>query len=70
MIGMSNVLSPFFSDEDLETQLRTFLSDEEMHSVDFKRLFHEVMDNGECLELRFRGKLFLIDKVTGCVQEC
>ena len=65
---MSNVLSPFFSDEDLETQLKTFLSEEEMHSVDFKRLFHEVMDNGECLELRFRGSLFLIDKVTGCVE--
>ena len=39
---MSNVLSPFFSDEDLETQLKVYLSDEEMHSVDFKRLLTNV----------------------------
>lgn len=66
---MTNTISPYFTDEDLITQLNLQLPYEEMHTVDFKTLLHEIEDIGECFQLRFRNKLYNIDKITGIVTE-
>jgi hypothetical protein len=64
-----NTLSDYFTDEELETQLKTHLKEEEMHTINFKTLFHEIQDEGDCFSLRLKGKRFLIDKITGTVTE-
>ena len=66
---MSNTLSFYFTDEDLEAELSRQFSEEEMHTFDFKRIFHEIEDIGDCLQLRLRGRVFNIDKITGNVTE-
>ena len=66
---MSNSLSPYFTDEDLESQLRLQFDEEEMHTMNFKTVFNQIMDEGECLSLRLRNRRFKIDKVTGIVKE-
>ena len=66
---MSNSLSPYFTDEDLESQLRLQFDEEEMHTMNFKTVFNQIEDEGECLSLRLRNRRFKIDKVTGIVKE-
>ena len=66
---LTNTISPYFTDEDLITQLNTLLPYEEQHTVDFTQLFHEIEDNEDTLQLRFRNKLYNIDKITGTVTE-
>jgi hypothetical protein len=66
---LTNTISPYFTDEDLITQLNLQLPYEEQHTVDFTQLFHEIEDNGDTLQLRFRGTLYNIDKITGTVTE-
>ena len=62
-------LSDYFTDEDLESQLRSQFDYDEMWDVDFKTIFNHIQDIGSVLELRFRGKVFHIDKVTASVTE-
>ena len=62
-------LSRYFTDEDLEAQLRLQFPYDEMWDVDFKTVFNHIIDTGTDLELRFRGRLFRIDRVTGSVSE-
>ena len=66
---MVNTVSPFFDDDDLVTQLMIQFDEEEMHTMDYKTIFNQIEDIGDCLQLRLRGKLFNIDKVTGVVSE-
>lgn len=67
---MANTVSPFFTDEDLVTQLMVqFDEEDEMYTMDYKTVFNQLEDVGDCLRLRLRGKVFHIDKVTGVVVE-
>lgn len=62
-------LSPYFSDEELISNLRTQFDYEEMFDVDFKQLFHQIEEREKDYFLRFRGRRFSIDKITACVKE-
>ena len=66
---MTNTLSPYFSDEELETQLRLQFEEEDMFTIEFKSFFNQIEDVGDCFQLRFRNRLFNIDKVTGDVTQ-
>lgn len=66
---MSNTLSEYFTDEDLENQLRLQFDEEEMWDMDFRTVFNQVEDIGDVFQLRLRGRVFNIDKVTGGVLE-
>lgn len=62
-------LSPYFSDEDLETQLRLQFDIDEMYDMDFTTIFNQIQDAGKKYYLRLRGREFFIDKITGTVSE-
>lgn len=62
-------VSPFFSDEDLVTQLMMQFDDDVRYTMDYRTVFNQIEDEGDCLSLRLRGRRFLIDKVTGIVKE-
>ena len=64
-----NTVSPFFTDEDLTTQLMVQFDEEEMYTMDYRTVFNQIEDIGDCLRLRLRGKVFNIDKITGVVEE-
>ncbi len=64
-----NTVSPFFTDEDLATQLMVQFDEEEMYTMDYRTVFNQIEDIGDCLRLRLRGKVFNIDKITGVVEE-
>lgn len=66
---MGFTVSPFFSDEDLETQLMMQFDDDVRYTMDYRTVFNQIEDEGDCLSLRLRGRRFLIDKVTGIVKE-
>lgn len=66
---MSNTLSPYFTDEDLESQLRMQFEEEEMDTMDYRTVFNQIEDEGDCLKLRLRNRTFSIDKITGIVEE-
>ena len=65
---MTNTISPYFTDEDLEAQLAIIFGDDE-HTMNYKTVFNQIEDNGEYLTLRLRGKRLLIDKITGNIKE-
>ena len=66
-VGLANTISRYFTDEDLEQSLRMHFPYEQMWDVDFKTVFSHIKDTGKYFTLRFRGKVFSIDKVTGSV---
>ena len=66
---MGNTVSPFFSDEDLCTQLMLQFDDDVRYTMNYKTVFNQICDEGDCFSLRLRGRRFLIDKVTGIVRE-
>jgi len=66
---MSFTVSPYFSDEELVSQLRMQYGLEEMWNIDFQSLLSQIVDVGECLQLQIKGRTFNIDKVTGGVTE-
>ncbi len=66
---MTNTISPYFTDEDLEHQIRLQFPEEEMYTMDYKTVFNQIEDEGNYLSLRLRGKKLLIDKLTGVVKE-
>lgn len=66
---MSFTVSKYFSDEELESQLRMQYSLEEMWTIDFQALFKQIVDIGDCLQLRIKGRTFNIDKITCAVTE-
>ena len=66
---MVNSISPYFSDEDVCTQLRMQYSSDEMWNIDFNVLLKQVVEKGEVFELKIKDRLFRIDKITGGVTE-
>ena len=62
-------LSPYFTDNEVVSQLRPFFSTEEMWTIDFFNLLSQAEDKGEYFELRIMNRLFQIDKMTGSVTE-
>ena len=66
---MVNTISPYFTDEDLESQLRMQFPYEQMYDMDFKTVFNQIEDIGSCYELRLRGFIFHIDKISGIVSK-
>ena len=66
---MTYTVSPYFSDEELASKLRMFYSADEMWTIDFKALFSQIVDIGNCLQLKIKGRTFNIDRITGAVTE-
>ena len=66
---MTNTVSDYFSDEDLEQNLRAMFDYEAMFDMDFRTVFNQIEDTGEDYSLKLRGRSFRIDKVTGSVEE-
>ena len=62
-------LSPFFSDDDLISQLRLQFDYDEMHDLDWRSIFGMIEERERDYFLRFRGRKFSINKVTGGVTE-
>ena len=66
---MTNTVSDYFTDEDLEQQLRLQFDESEMWDMDFRTVFSQITDIGDCFQLRLRGRVFNIDKITGGIVE-
>lgn len=64
-----NSVSEYFTDEDLEQQLRLQFDFNEMWDMDFRTVFSQIEDYGDVFRLRLRNRLFNIDKITGVVSE-
>ena len=62
-------LSPYFTDEELISQLRLQFDYEEMWDVDFTTIFQAIEDLGDYYSLNFRNRGFGINKITGEVVE-
>lgn len=63
------VVSPFFTDEDLVTQLMLQFDYDEQISIDFYSILSQVVERSNDLYLELKGRCFSIDKVTGIVTE-
>ena len=57
------------TDEELISNLRLFFSEEEMWDTDYRLWLNNIEDLDNCLYLKFRGREFVIDKITGAVSE-
>lgn len=66
---MANTISENFTDEELEVQLRSQFPYTEMWDVNFKVFFNQITDEQDYFQLRFRGRIFKINKQTGEVTE-
>ena len=66
---MANTLSEYFTDEDLERQLRMQFDINQQYTMNFKTVFNQIQDIGDCFMLRLRNRIFYIDKITGVVTE-
>ena len=66
---MANTISEYFTDEDLEQSLRLQFEYDEMWTMDFRSVFNQITDEGDYLQLKLRGRIFKIDKITGGVSE-
>lgn len=67
---MTNTVSEYFTDEDLEQSLRLQFEYDKMFDMDFKTVFNQITEvDDEYLQLKLRGRTFLIDKITGGVVE-
>ena len=66
---MTNTVSPYFTDEDVCSQLRLQYSMEEMWRIDFKALLSQITDIGDVYQLKIQGRTFNIDKITGGITE-
>ena len=67
---MANTLSEYCTDEDIIDSLRLQFDYEEMHTVDWYTVLSQVEElDDDYLILRFRGRVFKIDRVTGSVSE-
>ena len=62
-------LSPYLTDKEVVSQLRTFFSTEEMWTIDFANLLSQAEDIGDYFELRIMNRTFNIHKITGNVTE-
>lgn len=62
-------LSPYFTDNQVVNQLRSYFSLTEMWNIDFYNLLSQAEDKGSYYELKIKDKVFRIDKITGGVVE-
>ena len=62
-------ISPYFSDDDLINELRLHFDYEKMFDFDFRQILSQIVERDNDYFLRFRGKQFSIDKMTGGVTE-
>lgn len=63
-------LSSYFSDSEVISQLRMFFELEEMETIDFESSLSQVVDYDENnFYLKIKSKSFVIDKLTGIVEE-
>lgn len=62
-------ISPYFTNMDVESQLRLHFPMEEQWDTDFSVFLNDVEDTGDNFRLKFRGRVFYIDKITGIVTE-
>nr|WP_294999893.1 hypothetical protein [uncultured Methanobrevibacter sp.] len=63
------VVSDYFTDDDLISQLRLFFDEESQWDTDFRVFLNHIIDRGADFYLEFRGRKFSIDKITGVVSE-
>lgn len=67
---MANTLSEYCTDEDIIDSLRLMFDYDEMHTVDWYTVLGQVEElDDDYLLLRFRGRVFKIDRLTGSVSE-
>ena len=63
-------MSEFCTDEDIIDSLRLMFDYDEMHTVDWYTVLGQVEElDDDYLLLRFRGRVFKIDRLTGSVSE-
>lgn len=62
-------LSPYFTDEELISQLRLQFDYDDMWDIDFTTIFQSIEEEDDFFTLNFRNRCFLIDKITGIVIE-
>ena len=62
-------LSPYFTDEELISQLRMQFDYDDMWDIDFTTIFQSIEDMGDYFSLNFRNRVFHNDKITGIVVE-
>ena len=64
------MISEWFSDDEVISQLRMFFELEEMERIDFESSLSQVVDYDENnFYLKIKSKSFVIDKLTGIVEE-
>lgn len=62
-------VSDYFTDEELEAQLRLQYDDTEQWTIDYRLFFNQIEDNGDSLYLKINDREFEIDKITGEVTD-
>lgn len=65
----TSTLSPYFTDNQVVNQLRSFYSMTEMWKINFNNLLSQAEDKGDYFELKIMTRTFHIDKTTGGVTE-
>lgn len=64
------VLSDYYEDDDVVSQLRSFFDEDECGSIDFESLLSQIDDHDdESYSLKINGRVFLIHKIHGAVIE-
>lgn len=68
---MANTVSPYFDDEDVICELRTFFELDEMWNIDFASALTDITDSDDdnYLQLELNNRTFYIDRFTGDVFE-
>lgn len=62
-------VSEYFTDEELEAQLRLHFDEEEQWTIDYRLFFNQIEDNGDSLYLKINEREFSVDKITGEVTD-
>ena len=64
------MISEFYSDEELLSQLRMFFNEEELEHINFKALLGQLNDeDSDTWTLQIKNRQFTIDKTTCNVEE-
>lgn len=64
------MISEYYSDDELLSQLRMFFNEDEQEHMDFKSLLGQITEiDNNILELKVKGRIFRIDKIFCDVEE-
>lgn len=63
------MISDYFTEEDIITQLKLQFEYDEMFDADFENFFNQIIERENDFFFKFRGRNFSIDKITGIVEE-